>query len=229
MVKESRKGVRLVREDEVVITADLLRATGADPSRISNIASALGIRSRRARQGPNMLRTTTENAVRIVIVRRLQELGLPLNDALAAVKHVTTEDLHAIIVSNAQVWLITAPEGTSICDADGMLAIAAATDGSYRGLRIVNIHQAIRDILAAQLERAESEAEQEATGSKVFHYTAPRGTSGVTLHGTLRLAVFKNGRGHAIQLSPDQARSLAAKLLSVADAAEADPRPEDIH
>jgi hypothetical protein len=84
----------------------------------------------------------------------------------------------------------------------------------------------IEDLLVARLERLDA---QKADGSLVQAYTAGARQTGIHLHRSLRLALFKNGQGLAIQLTPGMARDLARQLERVADAAEAPAKPEDIH
>ena len=61
------------------IVADVIRAAGTEAARISEISARLGIE--RKRTGCTLKELSAEDAIRVLAVRRLQEVGVALGAA----------------------------------------------------------------------------------------------------------------------------------------------------
>lgn len=212
---------------EAIVVADAVRAAGTEASRISEISAKLGVQPRRT--GRNPKRLSMEQAIRIVSVRRLQEVGVPLDAAVDAIQRVSFETLKEVLGSDEPRFLAIAPDGeVSVCDVNGLAEFTVTREG-IRHLRILNLRTVIEDVLAAMIERNEAAEAERAARSRVTPYTAGKGETGIYLHSDFRLAIFKDGKGHAFQLDPTIARELGQHLIRVADAVEAPPTNEVVN
>jgi hypothetical protein len=226
---------------EHLLVADLTAACGVPQSRISETCSALGIASK----GRRLMKLTIADGIKVAIVRELAAAGLSTATAAHIARQIREADLADIIAHERRMWLLVRrdPTGQSefaftladLKEATEIIAnepddvVAQVTAGEQpRNIRIVDLYKVIRAVLTARLERVAAE-DKRAAESRVTAYSAAKGASGIQLHRSLKLAVFKNGRGHAIQLDPAMARELAGNLLRLADEAEAPPKPEDIN
>jgi hypothetical protein len=136
---------------QAIIVADVIRAAGTEAARISKVSARLGIERKRTGCTPKEL--SAEDAIRVLAVRRLQEVGVALGAAIDAVKVVSFEALKEIILTDEQRWIAVAPDdAVSVCSVDGLTELAVSRSG-IKNLRIVNLRMAIRDIFSAQLER----------------------------------------------------------------------------
>jgi hypothetical protein len=216
-----------VSEIQEAIVADVTRAAKTEGSRISEISSKLGVQPRRTGRAPKRL--SMEEAIRIVSVRRLQEVGVSLDAAVEAVKQVSFETLKEVLGSDEPKFLAIAPDGeVSVCDVRELAELTVTREG-IRNLRIVNLRTVVEDVFAAMIERNEAAEAERAARSRVSAYTAGKGETGIYLHSDFRLAIFRDGKGMAFQLDPTIARELGQHLIRVADAVEAPAKPEEIN
>jgi hypothetical protein len=216
-----------VSDVQEAIVADVTRAARTEGSRISEISAKLGVEPRRTGRSPKRL--SMEEAIRIVSVRRLQEVGVSLDGAVAALKQVSFETLKEVLGSDEPRFLAIAPDGeVSVCDVNGLAEFTITREG-IRNLRIVNLRTVVEDVFAAMIERNEAAEAERAARSRVSRYTAGKGETGIYLHSDFRLAIFKDGKGMAFQLDPTIARELGQHLIRVADAAETPPTNEVVN
>ncbi|MGZ8408672.1 MAG: hypothetical protein ACXWVS_01895, partial [Hyphomicrobium sp.] len=128
-------------QQEAVFVADVIRAAGMEPARVSEAARALGVRS--ASKGTYRKQLTVEDAVRIVATRRLQEVGVTFAAAIEAVRQVSFEVLKDIIISDEQRFLVVAPDGrVSVCNVSQLAELAVA-GGGIRNLQLINLRTVI--------------------------------------------------------------------------------------
>jgi hypothetical protein len=207
--------------------ADMTRAAAVPRTRIQEIMKLARIRGQRHKGGATPCEFTTAEAVVILVTQRLREIGVQLADAVEAVRAVRFEDLRDIVADDLQRWLVLTTAGAELADAERVLAIAESREDGLASVRLVSIHQALRDVFAAKLERL-GKVKQSAE-TKVTHFNAPGAPDGLCLTADLQLAIIQGGKGTAVKLSPSEARSLAAQLLAAADAVEAGPRPEGLN
>jgi hypothetical protein len=207
-----------------------MAAASIPNSRVSQIASGLAIRGRRSKGRSNAAAFTVEEAARIILTRRLQELGLLLGAAVDAVQKVTHEDLKRIIITDAPEWLVVFQDGhAEVCDGTRMLDLAEGRGGVLTGLRIANIHTVLKDIFVARLERLNAMEQATESESIVGTCSASPGTTGIVLHGDLRVSIYHRGKGLQVRLTPEMARNFARQLEATADALEAKPAAEVVN
>jgi hypothetical protein len=207
-----------------------MAAASIPNSRVSQIASGLAIRGRRSKGRSNAAAFTVEEAARIILTRRLQELGVLLGAAVDAVQKVSFDDFKRVIVTDAPEWLVVFQDGhAEVCDGSRMLDLAEGRGGVLTGLRIANIHTVLKDIFVARLERLHAMKKTAETESIVAGCSASPGTTGITLHGDLRVSIYRRGKGLRVQLTPEMARNFARQLEATADALEAGPPAEAIN
>jgi hypothetical protein len=217
-------------DDQNFTTADLMTVADVPNSRVSEISRTLGIRGRASRGGSAPSQYTVEQAVLIVTVRHLQQLGMSVVDAAKAVRRVTHQDLKRIIISDAPEWLVVFADGhAEVCDGSRMLDLAEGRGGVLTGLRIVNIHSVLKDVFTARLERLNAMEQARDSESIVGTCSASPGTTGITLHGDLRVSIYHRGRGLQVRLTPEMARNFARQLEATADALEAKPAAEVVN
>lgn len=218
-------------EDQSFTTADLMTVADVPNSRVSEISRTLGIRGRPCRGGSAPSQYTVEQAVLIVLVRQMQQLGMSVVDAAKAVRKVTHEDLKRIIITDAPEWLVVFADGRAeVCDGSRMLDLAEGRGGVLTGLRIANIHTVLKDIFVARLERLNAMQQATESESIVAGCSASPGTTGITLHGDLRVSIYHRGKGLQVRLTPEMARNFARQLEATADALlEAKPAAEAIN
>jgi hypothetical protein len=207
--------------------ADMTRAAAVPRTRIQEIMKVARIRGHRHKAGATPCEFTTAEAVLILVAQRLREIGVQLADAVEAVRVIRFENLRDIIADDLQRWLVLTSAGAELADAERVLAIAESREDGLASVRLVSVHQAIRDLLTMRLERlAKVNQPPEA---KIIHFNAPGAPDGACLTQDLQLTIIQGGKGTAVKLSPNEARSLAAQLLAAADAVEAAPRREDLN
>jgi hypothetical protein len=155
---------------------------------------------------------------------------LLLGAAVDAVQKVTHEDFKRIIVTDAPEWLVVFADGhAEVCDGTRMLDLAEGRGGVLTGLRIANIHTALKDIFMARLERLNAMEQAAESESIVAGCSASPGTTGIVLHGDLRVSIYQRGRGLQVRLTPEMARNFARQLEATADAIEAAPAAEVVN
>jgi hypothetical protein len=213
--------------DEAFTLADMTRAAAVPRTRIQELLRTAHIRGRRHKAGATACEYTTAEAVLVLVAQRLRQIGVSLADAAMAVRTISFEALRDIIVDDLQRWLVLTTAGAELADAERVLAIAESREDGLQSVRMVSVHQAIRDLLAMRLERLQRV--KQPAEAKVIHFNAPGAPDGACLTADMQLAIIEGGKGLAVRLTPTEARSLAAQLLATADAVEAGPRPEDLN
>ncbi len=131
-------------------TATLKAASGLAASRISELCRALGIRGQRG--GRTGLHFTVEEMIKIVLAGRLRALRVSLDDAAAIVRGVTQDDLVTIIETNEPHWLVVGDgDYAELVGVEGVLRLASEQEHGLAALRLVSVHQVIRDVYYAKL------------------------------------------------------------------------------
>lgn len=206
-------------EERDILTKDIKAAADIPASRLSEITRELAIESRASRGGASLSRFTVQDAVSIVLVRRMQTLGLPLAEAAKAVRVVTSKHLSHIILTDAPTWLVVGDGHAEVADAERVMAIAEGRGDGLEGLRLVRIDAVLRDVFAAKLQREKAMAD-EREAERVSEVRLPDPTSGSFLLRDLRLSIVRQGKGLAVRLDPEQARALARELWALAEEQE---------
>lgn len=203
---------------DVIELRDVAKACGCHGTRVSEALTGLGAgMGRTGRRGGTM---TLATAIRVGVSRRLVDLGMNSADAIECARQITDQDLAEMIADDRPCWLAAGidpdnPEGFIVA-LFGPHETAELVEHIAAGVRVVPVHLIAGEIMNAVHERKRAEASREAC--RVTSYTSTdRQMNGIVLEG-LALAVVERGRGKRIQLSVEQARELAERLLAAAAA-----------
>jgi hypothetical protein len=208
--------------DPTVRIADIAKATNTHTVRISETLAGLGISP--GCHGRAGVAIPLGDAIKAAIVRQAMNVGLPFAAALDVGRGIEARDLIEMISEDTGCWLaITTEPGDpnryvfAILKLDDLPDIAAGVRGN--AVRLLDLYSIAHDVMAAALERKKQAAS--AQEHPVTNFTSTdRELNGVVLE-DLAIAVVEKGRGKRVRLSVQQARELAAQLLSAA--AEHDP------